>query len=82
MDPDNRRPVDYAVREDASPETTQMATLLPSWRDGHIKQAILARTFALRRRHEHVFANGTYEPISVEGHMARHVIAYARKTMR
>ena len=55
VDPDNRRPVDYAAREDALRRDDQMATLLASWRDGRIKQAILARTLALRRRHEQRF---------------------------
>ena len=79
VDPDNRRAVDYAARENALRRDDQMATLLAFWRDGRIKQAIIARTLALRRRHEQLFTSGTYEPVAVEGHMARHVIAYARR---
>jgi maltooligosyltrehalose synthase len=56
-----------------------VAGLAASWRDGQVKQAVIARTLALRRNHEQVFAQGSYEPLLVEGPMAEHVIAYARR---
>jgi len=79
VDPDNRRPVDYDTRMEALAQPKTLSGLVSSWHDGHIKQAIMARTLALRRDHEQVFAQGSYEPLLVEGPMAEHVIAYARR---
>ncbi|MGC1331810.1 malto-oligosyltrehalose synthase [Pseudomonas sp.] len=78
VDPDNRRPVDYAAREQALNTPRSPAELLASWQDGHIKQQLIART--LRRRAEHValFARGTYEPLPVLGEQADRVLAFAR----
>jgi (1->4)-alpha-D-glucan 1-alpha-D-glucosylmutase len=44
-----------------------------------VKQLIVARALALRRRLPQVFLHGSYEPLPVAGAMARHVVAYARR---
>ncbi len=77
VDPDNRRPVDFAARAkmtDRSP-----VELAPSWRDGRIKQALIRRTLALRQRAPHLFAKGTYLPLSVEGPRSSSIVAFARQ---
>ncbi len=44
-----------------------------------IKQAVIARTLALRTASPKLFAEGQYVPIRVTGARADHVIAFARK---
>src|SRR6202042_1326156 len=39
VDPDNRRPVDYAARREALAMGAEPADCLTSWRDGRIKQS-------------------------------------------
>jgi len=45
VDPDNRRPVDFAAREAALTDAP-LTTLAHSWRDGRIKQAVIAHALA------------------------------------
>ena len=78
VDPDNRRPVDFGARTDALSATAATAALAGTWRDGRIKQAIIARTLALRRTIPALFARGEYVPLQVIGPQARHVIAFGR----
>jgi len=78
VDPDNRRPVDYGMRA-ATLGRAPIGALAASWRDGRVKQAILAQTLDLRRRNEEVFNAGTYEPVSAEGPMADRVMAFMRR---
>jgi malto-oligosyltrehalose synthase len=78
VDPDNRRPVDFAARS-ASLGSTEMDAALADWRDGHIKQAVIAQTLALRREHPRLFAEGSYAPIEVTGAAANHLVAFARR---
>jgi malto-oligosyltrehalose synthase len=78
VDPDNRRPVDYATRAAALGKGESMEALAATWRDGRIKQAILARTLDVRRLHQDVFSEGSYEPVHVEGAMSCHVVSFIR----
>jgi (1->4)-alpha-D-glucan 1-alpha-D-glucosylmutase len=78
VDPDNRRPVDFAARS-ASLGSIDIEALLARWRDGHIKQAVIAQTLALRREHPRLFAEGSCEPVEVTGAAANHVVAFARR---
>jgi malto-oligosyltrehalose synthase len=77
VDPDNRRPVDFAARK-ASLDANALDVLAATWPDGRIKQAIIARTLAVRRAAPRLFAEGSYVPIEVEGPLAGHVLAFAR----
>ena len=81
VDPDNRRPVDFAR---ARPQARRgpPEDLAQTWRDGRIKQALIARTLALRRSTPELFAEGSYEPLEVRGTFADHVIAFARRLGR
>jgi (1->4)-alpha-D-glucan 1-alpha-D-glucosylmutase len=78
VDPDNRRPVDFAARS-ASLGSTEMDAALADWRDGRIKQALIARTLAFRHAHPRLFAEGSYAPIAVTGALADHLVAFARR---
>jgi len=77
VDPDNRRPVDFSLRM-ASLEGSALDALAASWRDGRIKQAVIARVLAVRRAAPRLFAEGSYQPVEVEGPLARHILAFAR----
>ena len=80
VDPDNRRPVDFAAREQATialvaePPSARVA----SWPDGHIKLALTLRLLALRRQYPDIFTDGRYEPLAVSGPDSDHAIAFAR----
>jgi (1->4)-alpha-D-glucan 1-alpha-D-glucosylmutase len=78
VDPDNRRPVDFAPRI-AGVGGAALETLVLQWRDGRIKQALIARTLALRRAFPVLFAEGSYEPLDVHGAYPNHVVAFARR---
>ncbi|WP_376099207.1 malto-oligosyltrehalose synthase [Roseomonas sp. CCTCC AB2023176] len=79
VDPDNRRPVDFAARLAALEAGTPPADLLPHWRDGRVKAAILHRALDLRARHAPVFTGGEYLPLETDGPLAAHVLAFARR---
>jgi (1->4)-alpha-D-glucan 1-alpha-D-glucosylmutase len=79
VDPDNRRAVDYELRRAYLEQGADPAMLLANWRDGRIKQHVVARTLALRRRHPDLFETGSYEPLEVTGALADRVIAFARR---
>jgi malto-oligosyltrehalose synthase len=78
VDPDNRRPVDFVARV-ASLDNTPLQSLAGNWRDGRVKQTLIARTLALRRACPPVFAEGSYEPLEVRGPFADRVIAFSRR---
>ncbi|RYJ01115.1 MAG: malto-oligosyltrehalose synthase, partial [Acetobacteraceae bacterium] len=78
VDPDNRTPVDFPARMAALEAGEAPEALLGHWRDGRVKQAILARCLAMRAAHPAVFAAGDYLPLTVEGPQAAHVLAFAR----
>ncbi|GAB1618474.1 malto-oligosyltrehalose synthase [Pseudomonas sp. NGC7] len=78
VDPDNRRPVDYALRRRTLDDATTPAELLAHWRDGRIKQALIARVLDCRQAHAELFRRGAYLPLNVQGRHADKVLAFAR----
>lgn len=81
VDPDNRRPVDYARRREMlkSLETASPAELLQQWPDGRIKLLLTQRLLRFRREHSKLFQGGEYLPLSVRGEFADNCIAFARE---
>jgi (1->4)-alpha-D-glucan 1-alpha-D-glucosylmutase len=89
VDPDNRRPVDYAVRQQRLDELGAMAdapglaahvhALAASPHDGRAKLWFIWRLLSLRRAHPALFRDGGYEGLAVEGAMSRHVVAFVRR---
>jgi maltooligosyltrehalose synthase len=75
VDPDNRRPVDFALRQ----KMLGAETTLAAWRDGAIKQRLIVQTLALRAALPDLFADGSYEPVTVEGRFAEHIVAFVRR---
>ncbi len=89
VDPDNRRPVDYRVREaaladllprlaDPDARSPLLAGLLTDWQDGRIKLALTHLLLDLRRQDEALFADGGYEPLAIEGAKSDQALGYAR----
>jgi (1->4)-alpha-D-glucan 1-alpha-D-glucosylmutase len=92
VDPDNRRPVDFAVRQRLLDELQQRAgsgpeslptlctELMNSWRDGRVKMYTTHRALTFRRDHPTLFRSGSYDPLPSGGEHAEHVVALARRT--
>ncbi|ABY34394.1 MAG TPA: malto-oligosyltrehalose synthase [Chloroflexus aurantiacus] len=89
VDPDNRRPVDFArraallaaIRRQREQDGTAAlaADLLATAADGRIKLYTIATTLEFRRARPELFAYGEYVPLYAEGPAAGHVIAFARR---
>lgn len=80
VDPDNRRPVDFALRLAAlaAADATSCDELLGHWRDGRIKLHLTSRMLDVRRRMPELFAAGDYRPLEARGSHADRVIAVLR----
>lgn len=90
VDPDNRRPVDFARRAamvDAfstalargGGRRTLVGELLETRKDGRIKLYVTMTALQYRRAHADVFVRGTYVPVNVAGDKADHLCAYVRE---
>lgn len=79
VDPDNRRPVDFNARQQALDTPPDIGELLFNWRDGRIKQALIAQVLGLRKAWPELFRKGTYTPLQVLGKHAERVVAFARE---
>ncbi len=55
------------------------AELLANWQTGAIKQAIIARTLALRAQTPALFVEGNYTKLEAQGEKAEHVLAFTRR---
>jgi (1->4)-alpha-D-glucan 1-alpha-D-glucosylmutase len=92
VDPDNRRPVDYALRQRQLGELKRLAqpaahaglaarvrALAAAPHDGRAKLWFIWRLLSLRRAQPALFREGSYEGLVAEGALARHVVAFARR---
>lgn len=90
VDPDNRRPVDYALRRSLLLEVVEQARNagpdLPKYvrhlteddRVGKSKLYLIQRVLDFRRHHPELFRDGRYEPLAARGAQAEHVCGFAR----
>ncbi|NOJ38118.1 malto-oligosyltrehalose synthase [Bradyrhizobium australiense] len=84
VDPDNRRPVDFAERAgrlDAL-KNPDLDRLVEKWPSGHLKLAWTRYLLQLRTELADVFTDGDYEPLEVGGPRRDHFIAFARRRGR
>ncbi|HVD84927.1 MAG TPA: malto-oligosyltrehalose synthase, partial [Bradyrhizobium sp.] len=81
VDPDNRRPVDFAERAAvlASLAAPDWESLAQNWSNGHLKLAWTRHLLKLRTEFSDVFAHGDYQPLEIAGPHRDHVIAFARR---
>jgi (1->4)-alpha-D-glucan 1-alpha-D-glucosylmutase len=79
VDPDNRRPVDYALRRRLLGELDGLAPAAALARadEGLPKLLVVQRALRLRRERPALFAAG-YEPVTARGERADHVLAFCR----
>ena len=81
VDPDNRRPVDFALRERLLGELDSISAE-EAWRradEGLPKLLVVARALAVRRKVPAAFGPGSpYRPLQAKGPAAAHVVAFAR----
>jgi (1->4)-alpha-D-glucan 1-alpha-D-glucosylmutase len=83
-DPDNRRAVDYPLRQSRlndlqSISSDELFTFSQQWRDGRIKMLVTHRLLSDRKANPEPFMSGDYIPLQVEGDRSTHVIAFARQ---
>jgi (1->4)-alpha-D-glucan 1-alpha-D-glucosylmutase len=81
VDPDNRRPVDFAARAAVLAQLgeTDWSTLARSWTNGHVKLAWTARLLQLRAQLADAFTFGDYHVLEVSGPHRDHIVAFARR---
>ncbi len=94
VDPDNRRPVDFANRQQrlqqqmecfvtsgcsAEQRVQEVENLCREWWTGDLKLLYVATGLRLRAREPELLLRGTYLPLHVEGACAAHVVAFARE---
>jgi (1->4)-alpha-D-glucan 1-alpha-D-glucosylmutase len=89
VDPDNRRPVDFAKRVSMLTELKQkeaeMTGVQLAWdlslnkEDGRIMLYLVHKALAFRRENRSLFEQGEYLPLAAEGMRAGHTCAFARK---
>lgn len=84
VDPDNRRPVDFAERVAVleKVKAPDWKALTGNWSNSHVKFAWTRELLKLRSELPAVFTDGDYEPLDVSGPHAGHIIAFARRHQR
>jgi (1->4)-alpha-D-glucan 1-alpha-D-glucosylmutase len=90
VDPDNRRPVDFALRREtldridallaqsAAERAPAIGSLLAHWEDGAVKQLVTAAGLRLRAAEPGLFLDGDYLPLEVESTVEARVVSFAR----
>lgn len=80
VDPDNRRPVDYELRQKIQAKITDAkpVDLLRNWTDGGIKLWTTQRLLALRGAQPELFQHGDYAGLTLTGRFKKHALAFRR----
>lgn len=84
VDPDNRRPVDYPLREQLlqghlGVQGISIEDKLNDWRNGAIKQHLIQALLLHRRQFPALFSEGTYQPLKLSGPKAAQMFAFMRE---
>jgi len=92
VDPDNRRPVDYSLRQQMLEELKEhvvvsqpelgrrVRQLLDDMTDGRAKLYLTWRVLNVRKHWQPVFQDGDYTPLEVTGPAAQHLCVFARRS--
>jgi (1->4)-alpha-D-glucan 1-alpha-D-glucosylmutase len=88
VDPDNRRPVDFHLREYALQQLNEYSQssdwlglcqqLLRSYQDGRVKLWVTMQALNLRREQRELFRSGKYLPLQANRGKEDYVVAFAR----
>lgn len=80
VDPDNRRPVDFAMRSSRLRGLEKgSGDVLRSLTDGRAKLFVTARVLKLRRELPGLFTTGAYTPVEASGALAANIFAFERR---
>jgi (1->4)-alpha-D-glucan 1-alpha-D-glucosylmutase len=81
VDPDNRRPVDYAKRREMLNclSSSKPEELLRNWPDGQIKMLLIQRLLRFRTEHVDLFRRGNYLPLRASGPFADCCVSFGRE---
>jgi (1->4)-alpha-D-glucan 1-alpha-D-glucosylmutase len=88
VDPDNRRPVDFAGRKQLLEELTTgmqedlpglLRDLLDQPEDGAVKMFLIHRALAARTERAALFREGEYIPVYPQGDLGENLICFARR---
>ena len=91
VDPDNRRPIDFVIRQQmlarlkkelARPDADAVGLarkLLRTWPDGLIKLYVTFLSLNYRKKHPRLFKEGDYVPLTIDGPLTENVCAFARR---
>ncbi len=83
VDPDNRKPVDFAGLEallSAQAESTlSLGELTQSWKDGRVKMYVTQQGLRFRQSQGALFLKGGYVPLEAIGPQSDCVVAFARR---
>ena len=79
VDPDNRDPVDFALRQRMLEQMKEadLREVFAHWPDGRVKLLTLTRALQFRRNHPDLFLRGEYEALSTDDD--QHLIAFGRR---
>lgn len=75
VDPDNRRPVEFAPLTDFSWKPRH---LLETWKDGRVKIFLTERLLGFRQGNRELFERGDYVPVAATGKRSPNVFAFLR----
>jgi (1->4)-alpha-D-glucan 1-alpha-D-glucosylmutase len=76
VDPDNRRPVDFAPLTDFN---WRARDLLDTWQDGRLKVFLTEKLLGFRTGNLDLFTHGGYVPLEINGKRSRNLFAFARR---
>ena len=77
VDPDNRRPVDSALRRKLLSRKPAPADLLRNLADGQAKLHVIREGLKLRKKHPALFHGGQYVPLYANGGREENLVAFA-----
>ena len=81
VDPDNRRPVDYKMRQQMLERLSSVTPdeLMKTWPGGRIKMFLIQRALRFRREHPDLFRSGEYSPVQATGTFAECCVSFTRQ---
>jgi len=90
VDPENRQPVDFALRtsildalrQQTKPKVAFAAGLAQHWQDGRIKLYAIWKALSFRRERSELFSKGDFLELTATGPHAEHILAILRHHKR
>jgi (1->4)-alpha-D-glucan 1-alpha-D-glucosylmutase len=77
VDPDNRRPVDFALRNALLDDAAAPADMVENLADGRAKLHVIRKGLEIRKAQPGLFYGGAYAPLYADGGREQNVLAFA-----